>query len=294
MPKKLLFLVNPRAGRNKSRSPLFDAVAIFSEGGYLVRIHRTCCAGDAAATALREGGHYDLVVASGGDGTLNETVSGLLQLEKPPLLGYLPQGSTNDFAASLHISTNPVAAAEAIVAHRPQVLDVGVWNQRCFVYVASFGAFTKSSYSAPQAAKNALGHFAYILDGMLNLDSLRPYRMKITADGEVLDGEYLFGAVCNSTSIGGLMKLDPQRVVLDDGKFELLLIPHPKTAIHMQNLIFALLNQQYDREGLIFRHISALHLETEAALPWSLDGEYAESSPVVDIVNRQGGLTMLL
>ncbi|MEG1592922.1 MAG: diacylglycerol kinase family lipid kinase [Oscillibacter sp.] len=294
MPKKLLFLVNPKAGRNKSRSPLFDAAAIFSEAGYLVRIHRTICAGDAAATALREGGHYDVVVASGGDGTLNETVSGLLQLEKPPLLGYLPQGSTNDFAASLHISTNPVTAAEAIAAHHPQVLDIGLWNRRCFVYVASFGAFTKSSYSAPQAAKNALGHFAYILDGMLNLDSLRPYRLKINADGEVLDGEYLFGAVCNSTSIGGLMKLDPQRVVLDDGKFELLLIPHPKSALSLQNLIFSLLNQQYDSEGLIFRHVSALHLETEEQIPWSLDGEYAESCPSVDIVNRQGGLTLLL
>ena len=294
MPKKLLFLVNPRAGRNKSRSPLFDAVSIFSEAGYLVRVHQTICSGDAAATAAREGGEYDLVVASGGDGTLNEVISGLLKLEHPPLLGYLPQGSTNDFAASLHISTNPVTAAEAIVAHRPQVLDIGLWNQRSFVYVASFGAFTKSSYSAPQAAKNALGHFAYILEGLLDLNSLRPYQVKITADGEVLDGEYLFGAVCNSTSIGGLMKLDPQRVVLDDGKFELLLIPHPKTAASLQNLIFSLLNQQYDREGLVFRHVSSLHLETQETLPWSLDGEYAESSPVVDIVNRQGGLSILL
>lgn len=294
MPKKLLFLVNPRAGRNKSRSPLFDAVCIFSEAGYLVHVHQTVCPGDATATAAREGGDYDLVVASGGDGTLNEVISGLLKLEHPPLLGYLPQGSTNDFAASLHISTNPVTAARAIVAHRPQVLDIGLWNQRSFVYVASFGAFTKSSYSAPQAAKNALGHFAYILEGMLDLNSLRPYQIRLTADGEVLDGDYLFGAVCNSTSIGGLMKLAPERVVLDDGKFELLLVPHPKTASGLQNLIFSLLNQQYDREGLIFRHVSSLHLETQEQLPWSLDGEYAESRPVVDIVNRQGELTMLL
>lgn len=294
MPKKLLFLVNPRAGRNKSRGPLFDAAAAFSEAGYLVRIFRTLGAGDASAIAAREGGQYDLVVACGGDGTLNETVSGLMTLEKPPLLGYLPQGSTNDFAASLHISTNPVAAAEAILANRPRVLDVGQWNQRFFVYVASFGAFSKSSYSAPQAAKNALGYFAYILEGMLDLNTLRPYRIKLTADGEVLDGEYLFGAVCNSTSIGGLMKLDSEHVVLDDGKFEMLLIPRPQSAGDMQNLIFSLLNQQYDSQGLVFRHVSALRVEPEEELPWSLDGEYAPSSPAVDIVNRQGRLTILL
>lgn len=292
--KKLLLIDNPRAGRSKSRSPLFDAMSIFSEAGYLLSVHKTTAAGDAADTAAREGSHYDLVVAVGGDGTLNETISGLMRLEHPPLLGYLPQGSTNDFAASLHISLNPVTAAASIVRHSPTVLDIGRWNERYFAYVASFGAFTKSSYTASQTAKNALGHFAYILEGMKDLDTLRPYRIRLTADGETLDGEYLFGAVCNSTSIGGLMKLDPQRVVLDDGKFEMLLVSHPKTPMDLQALIVSLLNQQYDSQGLVFRHVSHLHLETQEALPWSLDGEYAPSTPVVDIENRQGALQILL
>ena len=291
---KLLMIVNPRAGRSKSRGPLFDAAAILSQAGYLLSIRQTAAAGDAVEIAAREGGDYDVVVAVGGDGTLNEVISGLMRLEDRPPLGYLPQGSTNDFAASLHISGKPADAAEALAAHAPRKLDIGRWNDRNFVYVASFGAFTKSSYSAPQSAKNALGHFAYILEGMKDLDSLRPYRIKLTADGEVLDGEYLFGAVCNSTSIGGLMKLDPERVVLDDGKFEMLLVPSPKTAADLQNLVLALLNQQYDSQGLVFRHVSSLRLETEEELPWSLDGEYAPSVPVVDIVNRQRALRMLL
>lgn len=210
------------------------------------------------------------------------------------MLGYLAQGSTNDFASSLHISNKPAVAAAAIAKASPRQLDIGRWNSRRFVYVASFGAFTRSSYSAPQAAKNALGHFAYILEGMKDLNTLRPYQVRLTADGEVLDGEYLFGAVCNSTSIGGLMKLDPERVVLDDGKFEMLLIPNPKTPQDLQNLVLALLEQHYDREGLVFRHVSSIHLETEQDLPWSLDGEYAASVPVVDIENRQRSLTMLL
>ena len=292
--KKLLFIVNPRAGRSKSRSPLFDAIAVFSQAGYLVSLHKTTAPGDAAITAAREGGDYDLVVAAGGDGTLNEVISGLMKLEHRPLLGYLPQGSTNDFASSLQISGNPVMAAMSIVRNVPCQLDIGQWNERCFVYVASFGAFTKSSYSASQAAKNALGHFAYILEGMKDLNTLRPYRVRLTADGEVLDGEYLFGAVCNSTSIGGLMKLDPERVVLDDGKFELLLVPNPRTALDLQNLVVSLLNQQYDSEGLVFRHVSSIHLETEEDLPWSLDGEYAPSAAKVNIHNHQAALRMLL
>ena len=292
--KKLLMIVNPSAGRSKSRGPLFDAAAILSQAGYLISIHTTACAGDAAETAAREGEQYDVIVAVGGDGTLNEVVSGILQLEHPPMLGYLAQGSTNDFASSLHISNKPAVAAAAIAQAAPRQLDIGRWNDRHFVYVASFGAFTRSSYAAPQAAKNALGHFAYILEGMKDLNTLRPYQVKLTADGEVLDGEYLFGAVCNSTSIGGLMKLDPERVVLDDGQFEMLLIPNPKTAQDLQNLVLALLDQHYDREGLVFRHVSSIHLETEQDLPWSLDGEYAASTPVVDIENRQRSLTMLL
>lgn len=291
--KKLLMIVNPMAGRSKPRGPLFDAAAIFSRAGYLLSIQYTDSPDDAVKLAA-DSGDYDVVVAVGGDGTLNQVACGLMQLEQQPLLGYLPQGSTNDFAASLHIPLNPAQAAVQMTQSLPRQLDIGRWNQRHFVYVASFGAFARSSYAAPQSAKNALGHFAYILEGMKDLNSLHPYRIRLTADGEVLDGEYLFGAVCNSTSIGGLVKLNPERVVLDDGKFELLLIPSPRTPTDLQNLVLALLNQQYDREGVVFRHVSSLHLEARETLPWSLDGEYADSPSTVDIENRQRALAMLL
>ncbi|MBU5625994.1 YegS/Rv2252/BmrU family lipid kinase [Oscillibacter sp. MSJ-2] len=296
MVKKLLFIVNPRAGRTKSRAPLFDAVSLFSDADFLVCVRCTAARGDATRFAAEEGAGYDVVVCSGGDGTLNETMMGLMQLdrEKRPLLGYLPQGSTNDFASSLNISGNPVTAARAIVRGNSRVLDVGKFQDRCFVYVASFGAFTKSSYSASQSAKNALGHFAYILEGMKDLNTLRPYRVRIDADGEVFDGEYLFGAVCNSTSIGGLMRLDPENVVLDDGKFELLLVPSPKNPIELQNLLLALLSQQYEQGGLVFRHVSNVRVVTEEELSWSLDGEYAPSEPTVEIMNIQGALDILL
>ena len=293
-PKKLLMIVNPRAGKTKPAGPLFGAAAALSEKGYLLSVRPTKGQGHARAIAAVEGAKFDVVVAVGGDGTLNEVAAGLMTLSSPPPLGYFPQGSTNDFAASLKISGDPEEAVQAVLRAQPRQLDVGMWNERSFVYVASFGAFTRSSYSAPQSVKNALGHLAYILEGVKDLDTLRPYRIRLTADGEVLDGEYLFGAVCNSTSIGGLMKLDSERVVLDDGKFEMLLIPNPKTPGDLQKLVMALLEQKYDREGLVFRHVSSIHLQTEEDLPWSLDGEYAPSQPEVTVENRCRALPMLL
>lgn len=287
-------IVNPRAGKTKSREPLYDAAAIFSGNGYLLNIHNTVAPGDARDCARREGPHYDAVVAVGGDGTLNEVVSGLMTLDNPPPLGYLPQGSTNDFAASLNLPSNPADAAIKVAQSAGRRLDIGQWNRRYFVYVASFGAFTRSSYSAPQTVKNALGHFAYLLEGVRDLDSLRPYPVRLTADGENLDGEYLFGAVCNTLSIGGIVKLAPEQVALDDGQFELLLVPNPKTPADLQDLFVSAMNQNYDGKGLVFRHASTVRVETDGDLPWSLDGEYAPGVPAVEIRNHRQAISMLL
>lgn len=291
--KKLLFIVNPRAGKTKSTAPLFDAVAAFSRAGYLVRVFVTEAGGQARDIAAKWGGQYDLVVCAGGDGTLNETISGLMQLEQRPPLGYLPNGSTNDFAASLHLHTTVATAARAVAGGIPYSLDIGRHNDRYFAYVASFGAFTRSSYSASQAAKNALGHFAYILEGLGDLDSLRPYRCAIDADGEHFEGDFIFGAVCNSTSLGGLVKLDPKYVSMDDGTLELLLLRMPKTALDLQNLITAMTRMQYDYPGVIFRHVKNVVLTTNENISWSLDGEYAASAPRVEIQCLPGAIELV-
>ncbi len=293
--KKLLFIVNPKAGKTKSMTPIFDACVQFSNAGYLLRLRLTEKAGDATRFASEEGGAYDLVVCAGGDGTFNETVSGLMQLEERPPVGYLPHGSTNDFAASLHLPLSPSQGARRMMeTGQCRALDLGTHNGRYFAYVASFGAFTRSSYSAPQAAKNVLGHLAYILEGVKDLDSLRPYRCRVVADGEEFSGEFIFGAVCNSTSLGGLVKLDPRMVQMDDGRFEMLLLRMPKTPVALQNLLLALTRMQYDNPGVIFRHVSSVTLTTEENIPWSLDGEYAASAPQVEIRNLPGVLPMML
>lgn len=215
--------------------------------------------------------------------------------EKRPAVSYLPGGSTNDFAASLNISSSPAEAAKSAMRLQPRELDVGKFGERNFVYVASFGAFTKTTYTVPQDIKNVFGHFAYMLDGVKNLDTLCPYRMKITADGEVFDGEYLFGAISNSTSIAGLMKLSDAEVLFNDGLFELLLVPVPRTPAAMQALILALVNKDYyNSEGLIFRHVKHVTAETAEDIPWTLDGEYDPGAPFVEIGIEENGLTMMI
>lgn len=292
--KKLLLIVNPRAGKNKSHAPLYDAIARLSEGGYLIHVMETKAPGDATRAARDMGGLYDTVACYGGDGTLNETISGLMQLDKRPKLGYLPAGSTNDFAATLHIPVVPYMAANIIAGGETMALDVGRHNDRYFSYVASFGAFTKASYSAPQEVKNALGHFAYILEGIKSLDSLRPYHCRITADEETVEGDFIFGSVCNSTSLAGLVKLDPNRVRMDDGEFEVVLLRMPRTALDLTGLLVSLKQMQYDNPGIFFRHASKVTVETEDDIPWSLDGEYAPSQNMVQIENCHGAIKLLV
>mgnify|MGYP004610462317 CR=1 FL=1 len=291
--KKMLFIMNPYSGKRRANKYLVEILEVFNRANYQVTVHMTAGRGDATEVAKTLGTQMDIVVCCGGDGTFNETVAGLLKAGANVPVGYIPAGSTNDFAASLHLPTEPLEAAKEIVEGEPIAYDAGSFCGRFFSYVASFGAFTRSSYSASQAAKNALGHFAYILEGLGDLDSLRPYNCCIEADGEVFEGDFIFGAVCNCTSMGGLVKLDPNRVKMDDGRFELLLLRMPKSALDLQNLITAMTRMQYDYPGVIFRHVQRVTLTTQAHIPWSLDGEYAPSAARVDIENLPGAVSLL-
>lgn len=294
MANTLLFIVNPRAGRTRSTAPLFDAVAHFCASGYLVDLRLTQAREDATRLARELGGKFDAVVCCGGDGTLNETVTGLMDLPSQPPLGYIPAGSTNDFAASLHLPDQPLEAARVITASGGRPLDVGSFNGRPFIYVASFGAFTRASYSAPQNVKNDLGHLAYILEGVKDLSTLRPYRASVATEEECFDGEFLFGAVTNATSVGGLVKLKEDQVCLDDGLFELLLIPNPKSIADLQGLARSLLLQDFTGGGVIFRHVHTLTVQTPEDLPWALDGEFDPGGAQVEIHNLHRRLTFLI
>ena len=284
--KKLLFVINPCAGTRKASKVLAEILAVFNRAEFDVRVYVTGQAGDAVGAVERMAPGMDLVVCCGGDGTFNETVTGLMRAGLQLPIGYIPAGSTNDFAASLGLSSDPVEAARQIVEGTPKVYDAGRFGERYFSYVASFGAFTKASYSTPQSAKNMLGHLAYVLEGMQELPQLRKHHVKLTLDTEeVLEDDYIFGAICNSTSVGGVMTLDPNQVDLQDGKFEVLLVRAPKSFQEISESLLAMQKQQYNNAMMTFRSASAIEIAADPEMPWTLDGEKEEGHAEVAVQN---------
>ena len=284
--KRLLLIMNPAAGTKKANPHLPEILSTFSRAGYLCLTFMTQKRGDGTELAVHYGAWADLIACIGGDGTFNEVISGLVRAGLKTPVGYIPAGSTNDFAASLGLSRNVIQAAQDIVAGKPHPFDIGRFRDRYFTYVASFGAFTKTSYATSQSVKNTLGHLAYILGGIKELSSLRRYRVSLTLDdGSREQGDYIFGAVSNSTSVGGILSLDPEIVDMNDGLFELLLVKYPENAADLGNIVLAVTTQNYDAPSIVFRTARKLLVEAEASMDWTLDGEFAKGSSRVEIEN---------
>lgn len=283
--RKLLFLINPNAGQRRVNRFLTEIVAVFNTGGYEATVFVTTGPGDGVQIVESRAKDYDLVVCAGGDGTLNETISGVLRAGAPCPIGYIPCGSTNDFAATLKLSGNVVQAAKDIMAGEPVEYDVGRFNERHFSYVASFGAFTRVAYATPQNLKNALGHLAYILGGIQELTQIRNIHMALELDGEQVEGDFIFGAVSNSTSVGGVLTLNPKIVDLCDGKFEVLLVRMPKNMMELGECVQALQNQTYDCSVITFRSVSKLTIHQDPEVVWTLDGEREDGRETIEVEN---------
>lgn len=283
--KKMLFILNPCAGMRKANRVLADILAVFNRAGYRVETYVTAAQGDAVQTAAQRAGSMDLVVCCGGDGTFNETVRGVLQSGADVPIGYIPAGSTNDFARSLRLPGNMVEAARQIASGTDHPYDVGMFGQRPFTYVASFGAFTRASYATSQDIKNALGHTAYLLEGISELSQLRPIHLRLELEDGWEEGDYLFGAVCNSTSVGGILKLDSSQVDMSDGKFELLLVRAPRELSELGDCILAVQKQTYNCAMISFRSASAVTIHATEDVTWTLDGEREQSTSPVQIRN---------
>ena len=284
--KKLFFVMNPCAGMRKANRVLPDILSVFNRAGFDVITYITECRGDAAAIVERRAKDMDLVVCCGGDGTFNETVTGILRSGAGVPIGYIPAGSTNDFATSLRLPPNPVDAAREIVEGTPVAYDVGLFGSRYFSYVASFGAFTKASYTTPQNVKNALGHTAYLLEGIQELSQIRNVHARIgLADGSVIEDDFLFGAICNSTSVGGLLTLDPKKVDMRDGKFEILLVRAPRELAEISECILAVQKQVYNCRMITFCSSPTVNVTMDPGIPWTLDGEKAEGQGEILVRN---------
>ena len=284
--KKMLFIMNPFAGQKRANRQLSDLLLMFTKAGYDVTTHMTTGPGSAAQTVERLAGDMDLVVCCGGDGTFNETVSGLLNTGTQVNLGYIPAGSTNDFAASLKLSTNILQAAQDILEGQPTPYDVGKFGTRYFSYVASFGAFTRASYATPQSVKNALGHTAYVLEGIQELSQIRKEHIRMEMDGEVVEDDFLFGAICNSTSVGGILTLDPSQVDMRDGLLEILLVRAPRNLAEISECIQALKSQKYNCEMITFCSTPKVTVYADPEMPWTLDGEREDGHSEVMVENQ--------
>ncbi len=285
--KKMLFIMNPYSGKRRANKYLTEILETFNRAGYLVTVHMTAGPGDATEVVRELGDQMDVVVCCGGDGTFNETVAGLLKTGADVPVGYIPAGSTNDFAASLHLPTEPLEAAKEIVEGEPVAYDAGSFCGRFFSYVASFGAFTRTSYTTPQSIKNALGHTAYVLSGISELSQIRPEHIRLEINGETVEDDFLFGAICNSTSVGGILTLDPKQVDMADGKLEVLLVRSPKSLIELTECIAAVQSQQYNKcEMITFRSGSEIKVAADPNMPWTLDGEREDGHAEISVVNN--------
>ena len=293
--KKMLFIMNPYAGMRRANRYLADIISLFNKAEYEVTIHMTSGTGDAERIARQRAAGMDIVVCCGGDGTLNETVSGILRAGVDVPVGYIPAGSTNDFAASLKLPTNIMQAAQDIVDGVPVSYDVGKFgDDRYFSYVASFGAFTKSSYSTPQNVKNALGHTAYILESIQELSQIRKVHVRMELEDTVVEDDFVFGCISNSTSIGGILTLDPKQVDMADGLMEVFLVRAPKNLVEISQCIQAIQSQQYNNCAMItFCPTRKVKVFVEEPLTWTLDGERAEGKPEIVVENLRHAMRLV-
>ena len=297
--KKLLFVYNPRAGKEMLKPRLSDVLDIFVKAGYEVTVHPTQAYRDAYYQIKEyEVGKYDLIACSGGDGTIHEVATGMMkrrEMGKDVVpVGYIPAGTTNDFAKSLHIPRKPLAAADNAVKGVPFPCDIGKFNDSVFVYIAAFGIFTDVSYETDQAVKNVLGHMAYILEGAKRIFNIPSYKIKVEHDGEVIEDEFIFGMVTNSRSVGGFSNMVGKNIVFDDGLFEVTLIKTPKNPIALQEIIAALLIEQVDTKHMYTFKTKKITFDSVEEIPWTLDGEFGGEQDYVEIENVQKAMEIMV
>lgn len=293
--KKLLLIVNPCSGRAKMRTELLKVVEILSAADYSVTVYPTKDKGDATfkVSTLSEG-EYDLIVVCGGDGTLNEVITGLMQAKIHCKLGYIPSGTLNEWSSGLNISRVIPTAAKDITTGKEVTLDIGKFGDKYFSYTASFGAFTSASYSAPQEIKNVLGQAAYVFEGVKSLGSIKPIHLKFICDDREIEGDFLFGAISNSMSVGGIVKFDDSVVKLNDGLFEVLLIRNPDNILKLQPLVDGILKKDLSKEGMEFFHTSKITVIGGEGVSWTLDGEYAEGKQEIEITNIHNAINLIV
>lgn len=292
--KKLYFILNLQSGKATISSKLAVVIDMFTKAGYEVTARPTQERMDACAAAKYACGQgFDLIVCSGGDGTLNEVIQGVMRSEKKLPIGYIPAGSTNDFARGVGIPRNIIDAVQWIIDGKKYPCDIGSFNDKFFTYIAAFGAFTEVTYETSQQVKNVLGHVAYVLNGISRLKNIKSYHMKITYDDEIIEDNYIFGMVTNSSSVAGLLSLN--NFLLDDGLYEVTLIKTPGNPLDLQRIIHSLLNIDIDIDTAYIKSFrtSKIRFECDDELQWTIDGELGGAYKTVDVCNNKQAIELM-
>ena len=292
--KKMLFVFNPKAGKGKIKTHLLDIVDIFSSHNYEIIIRSTQAPRDAYEKAKEYADSVDLIVCSGGDGTLDEVVTGIMEVDSSVPIGYIPAGSTNDFANSLFMPKNMIRVAEMIMAEELYHCDIGRFNQKTFAYVAAFGLFTDVSYETDQDLKNVLGHVAYVLEGVKRLFDIKSYHMKVSSEEVQVEDDFIVGMITNSRSVGGFKNLTGKNVDMNDVFFDVTLIVHPKNPLQLQEIMTALVMAEDNTDMIYSFKTRQLTIETDEEVPWTLDGEFGGNHSYVEIENRHKALNLYL
>ncbi len=298
--KKMLMIYNPLAGKGQIRNNLLDIIDVFSNANYEITVFPTRKKGDAVEATYQKAGDYEIVVCAGGDGTLDETVKGMMRREEKVPIGYIPAGSTNDFATSLELPKQMVRAAHTIIEGKIFACDIGRFNRDTFVYIAAFGIFTDVSYETNQRAKNVLGHMAYILEGMKRLTSIPKYTLSlffVPEDGsekQKIEGDFVFGMITNSHSVGGIRNITGEDVTLNDGLFEVTLVKTPKNPVELNQILIALSSKSVDDRVMNVFKTAYLEIETKQSVAWTLDGEYGGNHKKVTIINEKSAINIIV
>ena len=292
--KQLLLLINAHAGKEEIRNQLLDVIDQFIKAGWTVTVHTTQKRLEIPALLAQYGDKFPLVVCCGGDGTLNETITGIMQCSHRPLLGYLPTGTVNDFASSLGLKKQIPQAVQTVIHGVPFPCDIGKFGSRYFSYIAAFGAFTNVAYETPQQSKNLLGRAAYFLEAIRRLPSIKSYSMQISYDDGEIEGDFLFGMVTNSRSVGGFPFYEGQNISMNDGLLEVLLISNPQTPGQAQQIISELLSRQTNSRFLISFRTSSLSFHSSESVPWTLDGEFGGNCQEAEIQNLPRAISIVV
>ncbi|MBR5121132.1 MAG: YegS/Rv2252/BmrU family lipid kinase [Oscillospiraceae bacterium] len=293
MNKKLLFIYNPRSGKQTVKRKLSDIVDVFTKGGYDVTCHPTQAVGDCMQTVSEMMPMHDLTVVSGGDGTLNEAVNGYMAVENKTALGYIPFGSTNDFSHSVGIPQQPEKAAQIAITGEEFECDLGCLNGRYFTYVAAFGSLAEVSYSTPQDTKNALGFGAYLLEGLATIPVMKSFDIKFETKERSGEGNYLIGLITNSSHVAGAKNTIVEGISLDDGLFEVILVKKPQNVADINKIITHLLKRELDNEYIDCFKTSAITITSDQPLSWTLDGENGGSHQKSEIINFPKALKIM-